>query len=411
MLIKDATIVTQNQSREIVQGDILVSDGKIVEVGTGISGDEIIDARGKIAMPGLVNTHTHLAMTLLRGYGSGLPLEKWLREKIWPAEAEQSPEDVELASKLAFCEMIRSGTTAFAEMCIHDTKPVFEAAKEAGLRGIIAKGVLDLGDSDKTDELMDSVKPTFKYGDEMVKPSVAAHSPNTCSEELLLKTKELARQNNLKYQIHVGETRKEVFDVQKKTGRYPFEYLEQVMDEDSIFVHAGWLTKREIELAGKKKVAISSCPISNLKLATGGIAQITELDMAGALVTLGTDSAASNNCLDMWQTMKMAALLQSHHYWDANVISPQKILDFATINGAKAIGSNAGSIEPGRDADIILLEKGPNLVPEHDPACNLVYSAGQQNVTDVIIAGRIIMKNRKILSLDEDSVLENVKNT
>ncbi len=405
MLIKNATILTQNRGRQIAKGDILIEAGKIAEVGS-IDGKADIDASGMIAIPGLVNTHTHLAMTLLRGYGEGMPLHRWLEEKIWPAEKKQTPDEVKAAAELAFCEMVRGGTTSFAEMCIHDTKPIFDSAKRIGLRGIITRAAIDFNDS-SVDALAPTL-PNLDYGDEMLEASVGAHAPYTCSKELLIKSKELARDKKLKYQIHVSETRKEVFDVLDKTGKYPFEYLDSIglMDEDSIFVHGGWLTKREIALAGERKISLSACPVSGLKLATGGIAQLAELDAAGVNVCLGTDGAASNNSLNMFETMKFAALLQKHHYWKADAISEQKILDFATVNGAKAIGVNAGSIEAGKAADIVLLEMGPNMSPGNDLRADLVYSAGPQNVRDVIVNGKLLMRNRELLTIDEESVVE-----
>ena len=208
--------------------------------------------------------------------------------------------------------------------------------------------------------------------------------------------------------VHASETRKEIFDCLKERGKYPIEYLEDIgfLGEDCILAHAGWLTKREIALIGKRKASVASCPISNLKLATGGISQITELAEAGANVALGTDSAASNNCLDMFQTMKMASLMQKHHYWKADILSTQKTFDYATKNGASALGFDSGTIEPGKLADIILLERLPNLVPQHDLLSNLVFSAGAQNVTDSIINGVVAMRERRILTLDEARVME-----
>ena len=212
--------------------------------------------------------------------------------------------------------------------------------------------------------------------------------------------------------MHVAETRKEIFEIQKRTGKYPYEYLDSlnVLDRNSIFAHGGWLTKREISLAGKKGLNVASCPISNLKLATGGIAQIYELDKAGANVCLGTDSAASNNSLNMFETMKMASLLQKHHYWNAGIINCKKIFEFATKNGAKALGfgETAGTIEEGKLADIVLLEKLPNMLPENDVFANIIYSAGPANVSDVIINGKIIMKDRKILTIDENELRDNL---
>ncbi len=408
MLIRNATIVTQNAERQIAKGDILIEGGKISELGQ-IDGEADIDALGMIAIPGLVNTHAHVAMTLMRSYGEGLPLHKWLEEKIWPAEKEQTPEDVKAASDLAFCEMIRGGTTSFAEMSIHDTKPVFESAQKAGLRGIITRAAIDFCDPSK--DALGPTLPNLDYGTQMLAPSVGTHAPYTCSKELLVKSKELAREKKLKYQIHVSETRKEVFDILDKTGSYPFEYLDSIglMDEDSIFVHGGWLTKREIALAGKKGISLSSCPVSSLKLATGGIAQLTELDAAGVNVCLGTDSAASNNSLNMFESMKFAALLQKHHYWKADIIPEQKIFDFATINGANALGLNSGSIEIGKAADIVLLEPGPNMSPGNDILADLVYAAGPQNVRDVIVNGNILMQNRKLLTTEEESVIEKAR--
>lgn len=408
MLIKNATILTQNAERRIIKGDIRLDDGLVAEIGK-VEGKADIDASGMIAIPGLVNAHTHVAMTLLRGYGEGMPLHRWLEEKIWPAERKQTPDDVKAASQLAFCEMIRCGTTSFAEMCIHDAKPIFDSAQKAGLRGIIARAAIDF--NDPSADALGPILPNLDYGSGMLGPSVGAHAPYTCSRELLVKSKELAREKKLKYQIHVSETRKEVFDVLDGTGSYPVEYLDSIglMDGDSIFVHGGWLTKREMALAGKKKISLASCPLSSLKLATGGIAQLTELDAAGVNVCLGTDSAASNNSLNMFETMKMASLLQKHHYWKADILPEQKILDFATVNGARALGINAGSIEVGRAADIVLLERGPNMSPGNDLAADLVYSAGPQNVRDVIVAGKLLMRERKLLTIDEESVVQKAR--
>jgi len=410
ILIKGATIVTQDGDRRILEGDILIEGDRIAEVSGDIDGpaDEVMDAKGRIAIPGLVNTHTHLAMTMFRGYGEDLPLQRWLEERIWPIEARQTPEDAGVSAMLSFCEMIKGGTTSFVEMCMHDTRHVFDAARRAGLRGSIAQGVLDMGDSSTTGEDLAKARSALGYAGGDLTASVAAHAPFTCSEELLIKTKELARENGLKYQIHVSETRKEVFEVLERSGKYPYEYLDSIglMDGDSIFVHGGWLTKREMDLAGKRGLSVSSCPVSNLKLATGGIAQITELDKAGANICLGTDSAASNNSLDMFETMKMASLLQKHHYWKADVLPTQKLLDFATIGGAAAAGFDCGSIEKGKLADIVLLDRGANMRPGHDLVSDIVYSAGPQNVTDAMVGGRLLLRDRRIVAFDEDKVLD-----
>lgn len=410
ILIKDATIITQDADRRVIRGDILIEEDRIAGISEGIvsQADEIINASGRIAMPGLVNAHTHLSMTLFRGHGEDLPLHRWLEERVWPIEAKQTAEDAGVSAMLSFCEMIRSGTTSFIDMCIHDTKHVFDAARKAGLRGMMAQAVIDYGDASTVEDNLKKARSALGYAGGGVKACIAAHAPNTCSEELLIRTKELARDNGLRYQLHVSETRREVFEVLKKTGRYPYEYLDSIglMDGESIFAHGGWLTRREMELAGKRGISVPSCPVSNLKLATGGIAQITELDKAGANICLGTDSAASNNSLDMFETMKMASLLQRHHYWKADAIPTQKLLDFATIGGAAAGGFDCGSIEVGKLADIIILERGPNLRPGHDIIADIVYSAGPQNVRDVIAGGKPILRDKEIVAFDERQVLE-----
>lgn len=408
ILIKNATIVSSNQ---IIKGDLQISENRIIKISPEINEktEFTIDGSNKIAIPGLVNSHTHVSMTMLRGYGEDLPLHRWLEEKIWPAEAKQTTKDVKLSALLAFAEMIRGGTTSFSDMCLFDTMPLFEAAKQIGIRGIISRGAIDLFDSNNTKKILSEITKSLDidHSTDLVRHSLSTHSAYTCSEELLLKTKDLARRKNLKYQIHVSETRKEIFDILKKYGKYPYEFLNEIglMDENSIFAHGGWLTKREILLAGSQKISVASCPISNLKLATGGIAQLVELHNAGANVCLGTDSVASNNSLDMFQTMKMAALLQKHHYWKADILPTKVHFDFATINGAKALGFDSGVLEEGKLADIVLLKKLPNLIPEYDIYSNLVYSAGIHNVDDVIIDGELILNNGKFTKFEEDALL------
>ncbi len=408
ILIKNAVVV--KNSIEQLQGDILIQENRISAIGKDIKEktDRVLDASGKIAIPGLVNAHTHVSMTALRGHGEDLPLQRWLEEKIRPLEGRQTEKDAGASALLSFCEMIRSGTTAFADMSAFDPSIITCAAAKAGMRGIVAMGVADFDDPDKRKEMIAGLDGWSSGGNELARPSVAAHAIYTCSEELLLHCKKVARKKGLKFHMHVSETRKEIFDVLKKHGRYPFEYLDSIglVDSDSIFVHGGWLTKREIALAGKKNLSVAGCPVSNLKLATGGIAQLVELDAAGANVCLGTDSAASNNSLDMFETMKMAALLQKHHYWKADALPAGRTFDFATINGAKALGFDAGCIEVGKLADIVLLERGPNLCPGQNIIADLVYAAGPQNVSDVIIDGKVVLQNRRILIADEKQVIE-----
>ncbi len=412
-LVKNATIVTQNDGREIVKGDILLDGSKIEEVGKKIDekAELVIDATGKIAIPGLINTHTHIVMGLLMGHGEGLPLQEWLEKKVWPTEAKLTKEDTRIGSLLGMLESIRSGVTAFNEMYIYHVNETARAARQIGMRISIPRAMFDMVPGRERDDELAACKAfirEWKGKDPLITPTVSCHAPYTCSEELMIKAKETAEREKLKFHIHLSETRGEMLDILKKTGKYPFEYMDSLglVDENSIFAHAGWVTKREIKLAGEKRATIAHCPISNMKLATGGICPITEYDAAGANVTIGTDGAASNNSLNLFESMKLAALLQKHRYWKADIISAQKVFDFATINGARALEINAGSIEKGKLADIVLLERGANMIPEHDIIANLVYTTGPQNVTDVIIDGRLILKDRKVLTVDEERITE-----
>jgi len=410
ILIRDATIITQDRQRRILKGDILVRNNRIAGLGKkgGDKAEFTIDARNKLAIPGLINMHAHMAMSLFRGYGEGLPLERWLEEKVWPMEAKETPADAFIATQLALLEAIRSGTTAFNDMCIMGAKEIAKASDKAGVRSHVCQGILDLLPGRALDTELKTMERCAYPPGKLSSFGVAPHSAYTCSEELLIKAKEFATRRKLRIHTHAAETRKEVFDVQKKTGKRVMEYLDGLglVGESSIFAHCGWVTKKEISTAGKKRLNVVHCPVSNLKLATGGICPITEFDREGANVCIGTDSAASNNSLNMLESVKMAALLQKHRYWKADILGAQRVLDFATLNGARALGVDCGRIEEGALADIVLLEKGPNMVPSHDIVSNVVYAANPSNVSDVIIDGRLVMENKEIKTMDEAAVIQ-----
>ncbi len=414
ILIKNATVITQNTNRDIIDNcDILIVNNKIEAIGKSIKekADIAIDASGKIVMPGLINMHTHVSMTLLRGLGEDLPLQEWLTKKIWPVEAKLTNKNVYNGSMLGICEMLRSGVTCFNDMYLVGVDEIAKASIETGVRGSLSDTVITNLDHNLDRTI--SFAKKWKGKNELVTPHISCHSIYACSEGAILKAKEFAVKEKLKFHMHISETRKEIFDCLEKTKKYPIDYLGDLglLDENTILAHAGWVTKREIALAGRNKATIVNCPISNLKLATGGICQITEFDHQGANVCLGTDGAASNNSLNMFETMKMSSLLQKHHYWKADILPTQRILDFATINGATALGINAGSIEKGKLADIILLDgRAANMLPRNDLISNIVYSAGPQNVTDVIINGKIVMRERVIQTVDEEKIVERMKN-
>jgi 5-methylthioadenosine/S-adenosylhomocysteine deaminase len=290
------------------------------------------------------------------------------------------------------------------------------AVKDSGVRANLAYGMIDMDDSTKR-------KKELKIGEGFVKEfngkadgriscSFSPHAPYTCSRELLLKAKELSQTYGVPMQIHVSETRKEVFDSIKKYGKRPVEYLDSIgfLNNRVVAAHCVWITKREVRMLGEKGVKVSYNPVSNMKLASGGVAPIPQMLESRVCVTFGTDGAVSNNSLSMLETMKVGALLQKAHLWDATALSAQQALDFATINGASALWLNAGSIEEGKLADMFLMElNSSNMLPANSYASNIVYSSNPSNVSHSIIDGKLVMEEGKILTVDEEKVFENVR--
>ncbi len=411
ILIKGATLPEGKQS------DILLEGNKISKIAPSLAepADEKIDAKGKLLLPGFINTHAHSAMSLLRGFADDMSLKRWLETKIWPAEKKMSETDVYWGTMLAAAEMIRSGTTCFSDMYFHPDS-VHKAATDSGMRAMVGYSVLDLGDSAKRKSelaLSESfLKKHSKAKQGRVFVSVQPHAPNTCSKELLIASLEQAKNYNAKLHIHLSETRREVFELLQKTKMRPVDYLASLgfLSPNVILAHCVWLTKQEIKVLAHHGASVSHNPVSNMKLASGGVAPIPEMLESGVNVALGTDGAASNNSLSMFEVMKTASLLQKNMRWDEQSINAQQSFDFATRNGAKALGIDAGEIKEGKLADLILLDlNAPNMLPAHSLISNIVYSAHAGNVTDSIIDGKIVMRNRKVLAFDEEKVLEEAK--
>ncbi len=367
-----------------------------------------------VAIPGFVNTSTHIPMTLFRGYGEGLPLQEWLEKKIWPAERKLTNDDLYWGSMLGIAESLHSGITTFLDMYINDINYIGRAIEHSGIRGFISLGMMDVGGiSGSISEQLKKTEEIRKRweNNKRVGVAVACHAPYTCSAELISKAKEYAKKRNLIFHIHAAETRKEVFDLLNSKKMRVIEYFDSlnVLDEKTILAHGSWVTKREIGIVAKKGAHISSNTISNLKLATGGICPLLEYKNAGANVTLATDGASSNNSLNMFETMKMASLLQKHSHWDATAINAQDALDFATINGAKAMGINAGSIEEGKLADVVLLRMDSNLTPVHNIVDNIVYAGNPSNVAYVIVDGKVVLRNGRLTFFDENEAKKQVQ--
>ncbi|MCL2607504.1 MAG: amidohydrolase family protein [Methanomassiliicoccaceae archaeon] len=414
-VIRNAWIVTQDASRRIVKGDIQIKDGRIVSVGPEFKGsaDVEIDASGDIAIPGMVNTHTHVSMSVMKGTADDLPFPDFLN-KVFKIDSNRSDKDIETGTKLGCLEMIRSGTTTFMDL-YYSQDITAKATEEAGIRGILCWCVLDTEFTTQKGEPLDNCRRFCNTHKDLKKsrPGVGLQGVYVCSEDTCISAKHLSDEIGVPLHFHMSETRKEVNDHRRKTGKRPAEWLSDigVLSERSTAAHSAWVTMNEIRLMGKAGMSISSCPVSNMKLATGGVVPIPEMMMNNVNVSLGTDGSTTNNSLDMFSEMKILGLLQKSSRWDATVVPAQTLLDIATINGAKAIGmgSETGSIEPGKYADIVILDgKLPNMRPllPENIISNIVYSASAMNVKTAICQGDIIMLDRRMITLNEPDIMD-----
>lgn len=416
-IIYNAHIITMNANLDIIpNGSLLIENGKISRISRETIRDddaEMTDAEGMYVMPGFINTHTHLPMTMLRGYADDLPLHEWLTDHIFPAEARWvNAENVRLATRLAFIEMIKSGTTCFNDMYFFEDV-IAEEARKAGIRGVMGESVIDFPTASfqTVDEGVAICEALIRkwQGDPIIHPSVCVHAPYTCSKETLIKTKQLADKYHTLLQIHVSETRKEVKDITAQTGMPPVEYLHSIglLDRNVIAAHCVWLNEKEVELMATSGTSIGHCPKSNLKLASG-IADTDTYAKAGINVSLGTDGTASNNTLDMVEEMRFAALLPKVVHYNPEAVNARAVLQMATINGAKALGLDAitGSLEAGKSADMIFVHAtSSNMIPVYDEYSAIVYAMNSKNVRSSMVNGEWIMKNRMLLHIDKEETL------
>ncbi|VVB99167.1 5'-deoxyadenosine deaminase [uncultured archaeon] len=407
LLVKNATLISGKKA------DVLVEDGKISKIGASLpaSGADKLDATGKLLIPGFINTHTHVAMSLLRGAAEDMQLHDWLKA-VWKYEKKMSPASVKAGSLLACAEMLKSGTTCFNDMYFH-MGSVAEAAAESGMRACLGYSMIDNGDEKKRKSEL-SISDSFVrewHGREngRITCSIAPHSLYTCSKELLVASGDLAKKTGLPLHIHLSETRKEVFDCLSAHKKRPAYYLDSlgVLFPRTVAAHSVWLTKEEVRLLSSRKATPSLCPVSNMKLSGGATAPMPEMQEFGMNISIGTDGSASNNSLSMFESMKTLGLLQKNTRWDATVASDSAILDAATIGGARALGIDSGKIAEGSLADIALLGlRAANMSPTGSLAGSVVYSAHAGNVTDVIVDGKLVVEDRKLLTLDEEKIIE-----
>lgn len=413
LLITNGTVVTMNcQDSVIENGAVMVKGENIIAVGKANElSDSMalkrLDAKGGIIMPGLINAHTHASMTIFRGLADDLPLMTWLNDHIFPAEANLTPEKVYDGALLACAEMILSGTTCFCDMYLFEDH-VAQAAKDAGMRAVVGEVLFDFpspnyGILEKgfcyTQMLADKYR-----GDPLINIAVEPHSPYLCAPDLLQKASLLARNNNLLLVIHVSETKNEVSLIKERYGLTPVGFLENlgILSPNLLACHCVHLTQDDIDLLKKHDVKVAHNPESNMKLASG-IAPVPELIKNGVCVGIGTDGCASNNNLDIFHEMSMAAKLGKAGTGDPSAMDAKSVLRMATIGGAKALGLSGitGSLEAGKKADIIILDtRKPHLTPMYNPVSHLVYAARGSDVTTSVINGKVIMEDRKLLSLD-----------
>ncbi|MBC2696046.1 MAG: amidohydrolase [Desulfobacteraceae bacterium] len=422
ILILNGTLLTMDsRGTQFKNGAVAIEGEKIVALGTADNFSSwnvsrIIDARGGIIMPGLVNAHTHAAMTCFRGLADDLPLMTWLNDYIFPAEAKLDYEKVYCGTLLACAEMILSGTTCFCDMYLFEDA-VACAAKHAGMRAVVGEVLYDFPSPN-----YGQIKQGFAYtemliekwkNDLLITIAVEPHSPYLCSPDLLKRASFLAEKNNIPLVIHVSETESEVQTSKEKYGLTPVGFLADldVLSRNLLACHCVALTDEDISLLQRFDVKVSHNPESNMKLASG-IAPIPELLKAGVCVGLGTDGCASNNNLDIFLEMDTAAKLHKVNTFDPTVMDAYTVLKMCTIDGARSLGLDeiTGSLEPGKRADIIIIDTHkPHLTPMYNPISHLVYAVKGSDVTTSIINGKIVMENGRLLTLKLEDIIEKIK--
>jgi 5-methylthioadenosine/S-adenosylhomocysteine deaminase len=416
------TVVTMDSNNTIIDdGAVAVCGATIAAVGPArelqrhYQATETLSLPKALIMPGLVNVHTHAAMSCMRGLADDLPLMTWLQEHIFPVEGRLTGEMVYHASLLSMVEMIKSGTTSFCDMYLF-ADDVARAADRSGMRAWIGEVLYDFP-SPNYGELAAG----FAYVEEMaqryqnhplVNITMDPHSVYTCSPDLLVALKERAAAHDCPYVIHLSETAEEVETVRQRYGKTPVNHLEALglLDERVIADHCVILSAEEIALLSKRQVKVAHCPESNMKLASG-VAPVPELLAAGVTVGLGTDGSASNNNVDLFAEMDMAAKLHKVHRLDPTVMTARETLYMATMGGAGVLGAqrNIGSLEPNKKADVIVLDLNkPHLNPMYNIASHLVYAAKGSDVVHSLINGKIVMRDRHLTALDERQIIARV---
>jgi len=412
--IQDALILTMDEQQLYVQGDLLIENDRIIQVGgqapEGWEADETVSLKGRLIMPGLVNTHGHTPMSLLRGYADDLALQSWLQDHIWPAEAKYTEEDVRYGSLLSIVEMLKGGTTTFVDMYDH-TDVIAAAVEEAGIRGCLTRGVIGLcSEEERAAKLANAVRFAKEWhgkADGRITTMLSPHAPYTCPPDYIELFVQASIELNLPIHTHMSETIAEVEQNVRDYGVRPVEHLRRlgVFDRPCLLAHAVHLTDEEIQILKEYDVRVSHNPGSNLKLASG-IARVPDLLRAGVKVSLGTDSSSSNNNLDMFEEIRLVALLHKGVTYDPTVVPALTALKMGTIDGAISIWlDEVGLLRPGYKADLIAIDiDQPHMIPHSDLVSHIVYSASQKDVTDAWVNGKRLVKDGACTTLDEERI-------
>jgi len=424
LILTGGTVVTMDSSGRVVPSGAVAIDGHdIVALDTAAAitarydGRESVDTTGQVVMPGLINTHTHAPMVLYRGLADDLALMDWLQKYIFPAEAKTvTPEFVRAGTRLAVLEMIQSGTTTYADMYYFEEE-IAGVTREAGLRGVLGQTIIQfpVADAKTPAEGLARTEKFIKQfaGDDLIVPAVAPHSMYTLDAKTLKASRALADREHAPVLIHLSETSDEVKTSRATHKATPVGYLESIgfWGPRTVAAHGVWLTPADMAILSRRHVAVSHNPESNMKLASGA-AKITSMRTAGIVVGLGTDGAASNNDLDMFEAMRQAAFLAKLQTSDPRAVPARLALQMATIDGARALGMERqiGSLEVGKRADVITVSMAAaRQTPMYDPLSHLVYVTRGDDVRNTIVNGRILMRDRKVLTLDEPRVLSEAR--
>jgi 5-methylthioadenosine/S-adenosylhomocysteine deaminase len=420
LLVTGGTVVTMDAQRRVIEdgavairGDSIVAVGPRAEIESRFEAAQTIDAHGALVMPGLINGHAHAAMSLFRGLADDLALDEWLQKYIFPAEARNvTPDFVEWGTRLGVLEMLRGGITTYADMYYFEDV-VARVTKDAGMRGVLGETIIDFPAPDnKTPG--EALAYTQKYlnqwkGDPLIIAAVAPHSIYTCSEKTLQDAATLARRNGAPILIHIAEAQFELEQSREKHGATPVAYLERagILGPDVIGAHCIWVDQADIATLAHFNVGCINNPSSNMKTAAG-VMPVPEMLAAGEPIGLATDGAASNNNQDMFEEMDLAAKLQKIARMNPRALPEKQVVEMATINGARALHLEKiiGSLETGKKADLILVDIGaPHATPMYDVYSELVYALKASDVRTVVIAGNIVMRDRRMLTLDEKEIL------